>query len=51
LTAFASPGDIRILRRNEQGQTAIPFNYGSVIRGRDLEQNITLKDGDVIIVP
>ena len=51
LTAFASPGDIRILRRNAQGQTAIPFNYNSVIRGRDLEENIPLQDGDVIIVP
>ena len=51
LTAFASPGDIRILRRSAQGQTAIPFNYNSVIRGRDLEENITLQDGDVIIVP
>ena len=51
VTAFASPGDIRILRRGAQGQRAIPFNYDAIIRGRDLEQNITLEDGDVIIVP
>lgn len=51
LTAFASPGDIRILRRGANGQTAIPFDYSAVIRGRNLEQNLTLEDGDVVIVP
>ena len=51
VTAFASPGDMRILRRGAHGQTAIPFDYDAIIRGRDLEQNITLEDGDVVIVP
>ena len=51
LTAFAAPSDIRILRRGPAGQTAIRFDYNSVIRGRDLEQNVTLEDGDVVIVP
>jgi polysaccharide export outer membrane protein len=51
LTAFASPNGIRILRRGTGGQTAIPFDYSAVIRGRDLEQNIMLEDGDVVIVP
>jgi polysaccharide export outer membrane protein len=51
LTAFAAPSDIRILRRSAAGQTAIRFDYNAVIRGRDLEQNITLEDGDVVIVP
>ena len=51
VTAFASPGDIRILRRDAQGQKAISFDYDAIIRGRDLEQNITLEDGDVVIVP
>ena len=51
VTAFASPGDIRILRRDAQGQKAIQFNYDAIIRGRDLQQNITLEDGDVVIVP
>jgi polysaccharide biosynthesis/export protein len=51
LTAFASPSDVRILRRSAAGQTAIRFDYNAVIRGRDLEQNITLEDGDVVIVP
>ena len=51
VTAFASPGDIKILRRSAEGQRAIPFDYSAIIRGRDLAQNITLEDGDVVIVP
>jgi polysaccharide biosynthesis/export protein len=51
LSAFASPNDIRILRRSTEGQRALPFDYGAVIRGRNLEQNIMLEDGDVVIVP
>ena len=51
VTAFASPGDIKILRRSAEGQRAIAFDYDAIIRGRDLEQNITLEDGDVVIVP
>ena len=51
VTAFASPGDIKILRRGAEGQRAIPFDYDAIIRGRDLAQNITLEDGDVVIVP
>jgi polysaccharide biosynthesis/export protein len=51
LTAFASPGDVRILRRTANGQAALPFDYGAVIRGRNLDQNIMLQDGDVVIVP
>jgi polysaccharide export outer membrane protein len=51
LTAFAAPSDIRILRRGADGQTAIPFDYNAIIRGRNLEQNLTLEDGDVVIVP
>ena len=51
LNAFASPSDIRILRRDNDRQTAIGFDYGQIIRGRGLEQNIMLRDGDTVIVP
>ena len=51
MTAFASLNKIRILRRNNSGQTAIPFRYSDVAKGQKLEQNIVLKDGDVIVVP
>ncbi len=51
LTPFAAANDIRILRRETDGQIAIPFEYDRIVRGRDLEQNILLQDGDVIVVP
>jgi polysaccharide export outer membrane protein len=50
-TPFASLNDIRILRRSGNELTAIRFRYGDVEKGRNLEQNIILQSGDVIIVP
>jgi polysaccharide export outer membrane protein len=51
-TPFAALGDIIILRRNETGQQqALPFHYTEVVRGRNLDQNITLQAGDVVVVP
>ncbi len=52
MTPFASVNSIIILRRDEQGQQkAIEFEYGDVEDGDDLEQNIILKPGDVVVVP
>ena len=48
---FASANDIRILRRRNGGQVAIPFNYGEVESGENLEQNIILQSGDMVVVP
>ncbi|HVY81514.1 MAG TPA: polysaccharide biosynthesis/export family protein [Steroidobacteraceae bacterium] len=50
-TPFAALGDIVILRRTENGQQALPFKYGDVSRGRNLQQNIMLQAGDVVVVP
>lgn len=50
-TPFASVNDIIILRRGSEGQRLIRFRYNDVARGRDLDQNIMLEAGDVIIVP
>jgi polysaccharide export outer membrane protein len=51
-TPFASLGNIKILRRGADGsQVAVPFNYNQVIHGQDLQQNITLQAGDVVVVP
>jgi polysaccharide export outer membrane protein len=50
-TPFASLGDITILRREEGVQRALPFRYQDVVRGRNLDQNITLQAGDVVVVP
>jgi polysaccharide export outer membrane protein len=52
LNAFADEGDIQILRRLDDGtQRAIPFDYGSIKNGEQLETNILLQSGDVVVVP
>lgn len=50
-TAFASLNNIIILRRSDGQQTALPFRYPEVVKGRDLAQNIELQSGDVVVVP
>jgi polysaccharide export outer membrane protein len=51
-TPFAALGDIMILRRVDgQQQQALPFRYTDVVRGRNLQQNIMLQAGDVVVVP
>jgi polysaccharide export outer membrane protein len=50
-TPFASLNDIKILRRTGNQQLAISFRYDDVIKGRNLEQNIILQSGDVVVVP
>jgi polysaccharide export outer membrane protein len=49
-TPFAAVNDIRILRREEGVQRAIPFRYGEVEAGENLNQNIILRSGDVVVV-
>jgi polysaccharide export outer membrane protein len=44
---FAKTKGIYILRHNEK----LPFNYNDVVKGRNLEQNILIQDGDVIQIP
>ena len=50
-TPYASLGNIIILRRANGTQTALPFHYGDVAKGKDLQQNIELQSGDVVVVP
>ena len=50
-TAFASPSEIFVLRRDNGQQKRLPFNFEAVLRGRDLEQNVLLRSGDVVVVP
>jgi polysaccharide export outer membrane protein len=50
-TAFAAPNDIFVLRRENGQQRRMPFNFGDVVRGRGLEQNVLLRSGDVVVVP
>jgi polysaccharide export outer membrane protein len=51
LTPFASGGNIKILRQQKNKIIKIPFDYGDVEKGKNLEQNIVLEPGDVVVVP
>ena len=51
LTPFAADGNIKILRQKDGKIIKIPFDYGEVEKGKNLEQNIILQPGDVIVVP
>jgi len=53
LTAFANSNKIKVLRRDPEThkKMVIPFSYKKVMRGEDLEQNITLRSGDTVVVP
>ncbi len=49
--AFAKRDKIKIFR-HEKGKTNIfNFQYDSVVEGKNLEQNIPLQRGDVVVVP
>ncbi len=51
-TPFAQKNDVRILRRRADGVLDdLSFRYGEVEKGRNLDQNLILEPGDVIIVP
>lgn len=50
-TPFASLNDIKILRRDLDSQTVFEFRYNDVARGRNLDQNIVLQTGDIVVVP
>ena len=51
LTPFASDGNIRIFRQRGNQIIDIPFDYGDIEKGKNLQQNIILQPGDVIVVP
>ncbi len=50
-TPYASVNKIKILRRVNSELKSIPFKYSRVEKGEDLEQNIVLQGGDVVVVP
>ena len=50
-TPFAQLNNIRILRRQNDEQTIMRFRYNDVVKGENLEQNVLLEVGDVILVP
>jgi len=50
LSPYGSEGKILILRQSAEGSKAIEFSYADVKAGRDLESNVILQSGDVIVV-
>ncbi len=50
-TPFADMNAIRVLRRDGDHQSSIPFRYGDVEHGKKLDQNILLQSGDTVVVP
>lgn len=50
-TAFASLNNIVILRRSGSRQNAIRFKYSDAASGKNLDLNIVLQSGDVVVVP
>ncbi|MBW2062001.1 MAG: polysaccharide biosynthesis/export family protein [Deltaproteobacteria bacterium] len=51
LNQFADSNRILILRKQKDKTIKIPFNYKEVEKGGNLDQNIVLQRGDVIVVP
>jgi len=51
LTPFADPRGIRVIRKQDGKDVVLPFDFPAVTRGENLEQNIRLQGGDVIVVP
>ena len=51
LDKFADRSAIKVLRKTPQGQKAIPVHYDQLLRGQNLDSNITLLPGDTILVP
>jgi polysaccharide biosynthesis/export protein len=50
-TQFANTKGIYLLRNQNGKQEKIPFNYRQVLKGEAMDQNLTLRPGDTIVVP
>ena len=50
-TPYANKRSIQILRRQDGREVTYKFDFRSVSRGRNLDQNILLQSGDVVLVP
>jgi len=48
---YAKMDDIIILRTTQTGQRVLNFRYGRVASGKELDQNVQLESGDVVVVP
>jgi len=49
---FAKPNKVKILRRRDGGSPeTLYFDYNKVVKGKNLEENVELQNGDTIVVP
>jgi polysaccharide export outer membrane protein len=51
LNPFAKRSQIKVFRKEGVKTTILRFNYDEVTDGEKLEQNVTLKRGDVVVAP
>ncbi len=51
LNPFAKRDKIKVFRQEGEKTKILRFHYDDVVEGKRLEENITLKRGDVIVVP
>jgi polysaccharide export outer membrane protein len=50
-TQFANTKGIYVLRTERGTQRKIPVNYKKLVKGEAMDQNVSLKPGDTIVVP
>ena len=50
-TEWAETKDIIVVRRVNNKETILQFNYQAFIEGKNIKQNILLEPGDTIVVP
>ncbi len=50
-TRFANPDRIIVVRRDARGERRIPFDFSGVVERGELQQNLALQPGDVVVVP
>jgi polysaccharide export outer membrane protein len=48
---YAKLDSIIVIRSAPGGSRVLNFRYGQVSSGKDLEQNVQLEAGDVVVVP
>jgi len=51
LTPFASKDKIKILSKRDGREVTFPFAYSLASTGKNMDQNIILRSGDVVMVP
>jgi len=51
MTAFAAVNKIKIVRRKGEALEAYSFRFSDIEDGENLEQNIVLRSGDIVVVP